>query len=78
LVTDRANESELMKQGVINKDYYANDANNQGANAFNLDKFKANDPELESYVNKQRFNKNLVLELLMQEYKQQIEMQLLV
>jgi formylglycine-generating enzyme required for sulfatase activity len=43
-----------MKQGVINKDYYANDANNQGANAFNLDKYKANDPELESYVNKQR------------------------
>ena len=34
-----------MKQGVINKDYYANDANNQGANAFNLDKFKSNDPE---------------------------------
>ena len=47
-LTDRANESELMKQGVINKDYYANDANNQGANAFNLDKYKANDPELES------------------------------
>ena len=42
-LTDRANESELMKQGVINKDYYANDANNQGANAFNLDKFKSND-----------------------------------
>jgi formylglycine-generating enzyme required for sulfatase activity len=63
---------------VINKDYYANDANNQGANAFNLDKYKANDPELESYVNKQRFNKNLVSELLMQEYKQQTEMQLLV
>lgn len=54
-LTDRANEVELMKKGIINKnDYYANDTNNQGANAFNLDKYKANDPELEAYVNKQK------------------------
>ena len=44
-----------MKQGIINKnDYYSNDSFNQGANAFNLDKYKANDPELEAYVNKQK------------------------
>ena len=54
-LTDRANEVELMKQGIINKnDYYSNDSFNQGANAFNLDKYKANDPELEAYVNKQK------------------------
>ncbi|WP_304344138.1 gliding motility lipoprotein GldJ [Chryseobacterium koreense] len=53
-LTDRANEKALMNQGVIAKDFYANDANNQGANSFNLDKFKANDPELAAYVNQQR------------------------
>ena len=54
-LTDRANEVELMKQGIINKnDYYSNDSFNQGANAFNLDKYKANDPELDAYLNKQR------------------------
>lgn len=53
-LTDRANEKALIDQGVISKDYYANDANNQGANAFNLDKFKSNDPEMDAYINKQR------------------------
>lgn len=57
-LTDRANERELMNQGLINKDFYANDANNQGPNAFNLDKYKANDPEMESYLNKQRMQKS--------------------
>ena len=53
-LTDRANEKELMNQGLIDKSYYTNDANNQGPNAFNLDKYKANDPELDAYLNKQR------------------------
>ncbi len=53
-LTDRANEKALMEQGIISKDFYSNDANNQGANAFNLDKFKGNDPEMEAYVNQQR------------------------
>ena len=53
-LTDRANEKALMEQGVISKDFYTNDANNQGANAFNLDKFKGNDPEMEAYINKER------------------------
>ena len=53
-LTDRANEKELVNQGLIDKSYYANDANNQGLNAFNLDKYKANDPELDAYLNKQR------------------------
>lgn len=53
-LTDRANEKALMDQGIISKDFYTNDANNQGANSFNLDKFKANDPEMEAYVNTQR------------------------
>lgn len=53
-LTDRANEKALMEQGVISKDFYTNDANNQGANSFNLEKFKSNDPELEAYINTQR------------------------
>lgn len=53
-LTDRANEKALMEQGIISKDFYTNDANNQGANSFNLDKFKGNDPEMEAYVNQQR------------------------
>ena len=53
-LTDRANEKALMEQGVISKDLYTNDSNNQGASAFNLDKFKGNDPEMEAYINKQR------------------------
>lgn len=53
-LTDRANEKALMEQGVISKDLYTNDSNNQGASAFNLDKFKGNDPEMEVYINKQR------------------------
>lgn len=43
-----------MEQGVISKDLYTNDSNNQGAGAFNLDKYKGNDPEMEAYINKQR------------------------
>ncbi|QBO58699.1 gliding motility lipoprotein GldJ [Chryseobacterium salivictor] len=53
-LTDRANEKALMEQGVISKDLYTNDSNNQGASAFNLDKFKGNDPEMDAYINKQR------------------------
>ncbi|MDN3607860.1 gliding motility lipoprotein GldJ [Kaistella yonginensis] len=53
-LTDRTNEKALMEQGVISKDLYTNDSNNQGATAFNLDKFKGNDPEMEAYINKQR------------------------
>lgn len=53
-LTDRANEKALMEQGVISKDLYTNEANNQGANTFNLDKFKSSDPEMDAYLNKQR------------------------
>lgn len=53
-LTDRANEKALIEQGVISKDFYRNDANNMGSNSFNLDKFKANDPELEAYLNTKR------------------------
>lgn len=53
-LTDRANEKALMDQGVISKDFYLNDSNNQGANTFNLDKFKANDPEMQAYLNQKR------------------------
>lgn len=56
-LTDRANEKALMDKGIISKDFYINDANNQGANAFNLDKFKSNDPEMQAYVNEQRLQK---------------------
>lgn len=53
-LTDRATEKALMEQGVISKDLYVNDSNNQGPTAFTLDKYKGNDPEMEAYVNKQR------------------------
>ncbi len=56
-LTDRANEKELMKQGVIDKNFYASDGNNQGSSSFSLDKYRANDPEMQAYLNQQRYNK---------------------
>ena len=53
-LTDRANEKALMEQGVISKDFYTNDANNQGANSFNLDKFKVNNPKKKKKKNKKK------------------------
>jgi len=53
-LTDRANEKALMDQGVISKDLYVNDSNNNGTASFTLDKYKANDPEMKSYLNEQR------------------------
>ncbi len=53
-LTDRANEKALMDKGVISKDLYANDANNQGQSSFTLDKYKANDPAMQDYINQQR------------------------
>ncbi|MDO4763946.1 MAG: SUMF1/EgtB/PvdO family nonheme iron enzyme [Flavobacteriaceae bacterium] len=53
-LTDRANEKELMNQGVISKDFYANETNNQGANTFSLDKYRANDPEMKAYLDEKR------------------------
>ncbi|MBS1573139.1 MAG: SUMF1/EgtB/PvdO family nonheme iron enzyme [Bacteroidetes bacterium] len=58
-LTDRANEKALMDAGVISKDLYINDSNNQGGTAFNMDKFKSNDPDMQAYINTQRLqNKN--------------------
>ena len=56
-LTDRANEKELMNQGVISKDLYSNESNNMGVSAFTLDKYKANDPEMQAYLNTQRLQK---------------------
>ena len=56
-LTDRANEKALMDKGVIKKDYYENESNNQGDNTFNLDKFRSNDPEMQSYVDQKRVEK---------------------
>lgn len=53
-LTDRANEKALMDAGIIAKDFYINESNNQGGTAFNMDKFKANDPEMQGYINDQR------------------------
>lgn len=53
-LTDRANEKALMEQGVISKDFYLNDSNNNQSASFTLDKYKANDPEMQSYINEQR------------------------
>lgn len=57
-LTDRANEKELMNQGVISKDLYSNDSNNMGTSSFTLDKYKANDPEMQAYINEQRLKKS--------------------
>lgn len=53
-LSDRANEKALMDAGIISKDLYINDSNNIGATAFNMDKFKSNDPEMAAYINTQR------------------------
>ncbi|MDF2933306.1 MAG: gldJ [Chryseobacterium sp.] len=53
-LTDRANEKALMQAGIIAKDLYINESNNQGGTAFNMDKFKSNDPEMQGYINQQR------------------------
>ena len=55
-LTDRANEKALMQAGIIAKDLYINESNNQGGTAFNMDKFKSNDPEMQGYINQQRMN----------------------
>ncbi|MDO5615314.1 MAG: gliding motility lipoprotein GldJ [Cruoricaptor ignavus] len=56
-LTDRANEKALMDKGVISKDLYTNDSNNQGQSSFTLDKYKANDPAMQEYINEQRAQK---------------------
>ena len=43
-----------MQAGIIAKDLYINESNNQGGTAFNMDKFKSNDPEMQGYINQQR------------------------
>ncbi|TXF74959.1 gliding motility lipoprotein GldJ [Chryseobacterium sp.] len=53
-LTDRANEKALMDAGIIAKDFYINESNNVGGAAFNMDKFKANDPEMKEYINDKR------------------------
>lgn len=56
-LTDRANEKALMEKGIIDKNLYVNDSNNQGTSSFTLDKYRANDPEMQSYLNMQRAQK---------------------
>lgn len=56
-LTDRANEKALMDKGVLPKDYYTNDSNNLGANAFNLDKYKGNDEELSALLDTGKLQK---------------------
>jgi hypothetical protein len=60
MASDRANEKALMQAGVIAKDLYINESNNQGGTAFNMDKFKSNDPEMQGYINEKECSKNLV------------------
>lgn len=53
-LTDRANEKALMDKGIISKDLYINEANNIGGTAFNMDKFRSNDPDIQAYINEKR------------------------
>lgn len=57
-LTDRANEKALMDAGVIARNLYMNDTNNVGETAFNMDKFRANDPDMQAYINNQRMARN--------------------
>ncbi len=54
-LTERANEKALIDMGIINKDLYLNEQSNQGGASFNLDKFKSNDPDIQSYINDKRW-----------------------
>lgn len=56
-LTDRANEKALMNQGVIAKDLYSADKGSTAGATFNMDKFKSGDPELDSYIDKQKLQK---------------------
>lgn len=53
-LTDRANEKALMDAGVLTKDLYKDESLNLGGASFNLDKFRANDPEIRAYINERR------------------------
>ena len=57
-LSDRANEKAQMDKGVLKKDYYSNDANNQGSNYFSTEKFKYNDADLESILDKKKLEKS--------------------
>ncbi|MDO4225810.1 MAG: SUMF1/EgtB/PvdO family nonheme iron enzyme, partial [Bergeyella zoohelcum] len=56
-LTDRANEKAMMDKGLLSKDLYVQDSYNQGQSSFTLDKYKANDPEMQQYLNQQRMQK---------------------
>lgn len=57
-LTNRANEKALMDKGVISKDLYSNDANFQGESTFSVDKYKSNDAELESIIDKDKLQRS--------------------
>lgn len=56
-LTERANERALMKQGVISKDIYSADKAATAGSTFNMDKFKSNDAELDTYIDKEKLKK---------------------
>lgn len=56
-LTNRANEKALMQKGILPKDLYANDSNFNGESTFSMDKYKANDAELDAIVNKDKLQK---------------------
>lgn len=49
-----------MQAGIIAKDLYINESNNQGGTAFNMDKFKSNDPEMQGYINEKECSRKQV------------------
>lgn len=56
-LTNRANEKALMQKGILSKDLYANDSNFNGESTFSMDKYKANDSELDAVINKDKLQK---------------------
>ncbi|SKB66065.1 gliding motility-associated lipoprotein GldJ [Soonwooa buanensis] len=56
-LTNRANEKALMQKGILPKDLYTNESNYQGESTFSMDKYKANDAELDAIVDKNKLQK---------------------
>ena len=57
-LTDRANEMELMKKGILAKDYYENEEYNYGNKTFNSEQFKKNDSNVSEAIDTTKLYKN--------------------
>ena len=49
-LTDRANERDLIKKGILAKDFYANEEYNYGEKTFNTEQYKKNDSNVSEAI----------------------------